>query len=66
MSRIHVKRILALIPLAIALALLLAGCGSHHKTHAHKTGECWRPAYAANPTASWAKHPSATHRHCPT
>lgn len=50
----------ALVVVAVAITLGVRSCegdGGHHKAL------CWTPAYAAAPTASWAKHPSPTHRH---
>lgn len=51
---------LVLLSLVVMFALTACG-GSKHKAAAHAT--CWTPTYAANPTANWAKNPSATHRH---
>lgn len=43
-----------------AAAVGIASCGgggTHHKA------TCWKPSYAAAPTAIWARNPSVTHRH---
>lgn len=47
------------------VAILAAGCGcgdSGGSKPTHKA-TCWKPTYAANPDADWAKNPSPQHRH---
>jgi len=53
--------LVAALAVIAGIAVGITSCGGgHHKTH---QATCWKPSYAAAPTASWAKHPSATHRH---
>lgn len=50
---------LVILAILIALGFWIWG-GSSKKQH---KATCWKPSYASAPTATWAKNPSATHRH---
>lgn len=51
---------LAIAAAAAAIAVGVSSCGGGGTSH---KATCWKPGYASAPTATWAKHPSSTHRH---
>lgn len=55
--------VVVLVVVALALTLLIKGCGKDDPKPATHKASCWRPEYAANPDVDWATNPSARHRH---
>lgn len=56
------RAIVSVAVIAVAAVAIVLGINSCDGPSKHKA-LCWQPSYAANPTATWPKHPSATHRH---